>query len=210
MASVLIVEDDGLLARHLAQALHKAGHTTALASDGCSALQEIADRPDVVLLDLGLPDVSGEKLLNYLRSRPETADTPVLVITGQRDAVVKLKMSVKDIVSDVLLKPVSGAQLCRAVEVALEGRHGTEAEARRLLHERQKDLIQRILMKGPDHLVFQVCLRLSNDRLLDGRPLSEEAVTWSEIADWAEREALVNAEEANLLRRVSLTPTETV
>ena len=203
MVSVLIVEDDGLLARHLAQALRDAGHTPALASNGCSALQKIADRPDVVLLDLGLPDVPGEKLLTYLRSRPETADTPVLVITGQREAVVKAP--VKELASDILLKPVSGAQLCRAVEVALAGRPGMAADARRLVQERQKDLIQRILTKGPDHLVLQVCLRLSNDRWSDGRPLSEEAVTWSEIADWAEREALLNAEEAKLLRCIPLT-----
>jgi DNA-binding response OmpR family regulator len=210
MASVLIVEDDGLVARQMARALRDAGHTPAVASDGRSALQEMADHPDVVLLDLGLPDLPGEKLLNYLRSRPEMAHTPVLVITGERAAAGKLRIPEKDSVSDILLKPVSGAQLCRAVNAALAGHHDPERDARQRIQERQRDLIQRILVKGPDLLAFQVCLRLSTDRRSDGRPVSEEAVTWTEIAERAERETLLSSEEANLLRSIPLMQPETV
>ncbi len=209
MASVLIVEDDGLIARHMARALRDAGHTPALAPDGRSALQELADRPDVVLLDLGLPDLPGEKLLNYLKSRPETVHTPVLVITGRREAAAKLRAP-EGSVSDILLKPVSAAQLCRAVNVALAGQQSPDAETRRLVQQRQRDLIQQILVKGSDLLAFQVCLRLSTDRISDGRSVSDEALTWAEIGEWATREGLVNAEQASLLRCIPLTEPQEV
>ena len=205
MASVLIVEDDGLIARHMARALRDAGHIPVLAPDGRSALQELADRPDVVVLDLGLPDLPGERLLNYLKSRPETEHTPVLVITGRREAAAKLRAPERS-VSDILLKPVSAAQLCRAVNVALAGHHALDTETRHVVQQRQRDLIQRILVKGSDLLAFQVCLRLSTDRISDGSPVSEEAVTWAEIVERATREGLLNAEQASLLRSIPLTP----
>ena len=107
--------------------------------------------------------------------------------------------------SDVLLKPVSAAQLCRAVNMALSGQAALETKARRLLQERQRDLIQQILVKGSDLLVFHMCLRLSTDRTSDGRPVSEEAVAWAVIAEWAKREGLVNEKEASLLRCIPLT-----
>ncbi len=204
MASVLIVEDDGLVARHMARALRDAGHTPVLAPDGRSALQELGDRPDVVVLDLGLPDLPGERLLNYLKSRPETEHTPVLVITGRGEAAAKLRAP-EGSVSDILLKPVSAAQLCRAVNVALAGQHALDTETRRVVQQRQRDLIQRILVKGSDLLAFQVCLRLSTDRSSDGWPVSEEGVTWAEIVERATREGLLNAEQASLLRCIPLT-----
>jgi len=51
-----------------------------------------------------------------------------------------------------------------------------------------------------------VCLRLSTDRISDGSPVSEEAVTWAEIVERATREGLLNAEQASLLRSIPLTP----
>jgi DNA-binding response OmpR family regulator len=204
MASVLIIEDDGLIARQMSRALHDAGHTPVLAPDGRSALQELGDRPDVVVLDLGLPDLPGERLLTYLKSRPETEHTPVLVITGRRETVAKLRAP-EGSVSDILLKPVSAAQLCRAVNVALAGQHALDTEAQRVIQQRQRDLIQRILVKGSDLLAFQVCLRLSTDRISDGCPVAEEAVTWAEIVERATREGLLNTEQASLLRCIPLT-----
>src|SRR3990172_2193614 len=115
MAAILIVEDDGLVAGHVARTLRQAGHTPILASDARSALQEAADRPDIILLDLGLPDLPGEELLRRLKSRPETAKIPVLVITGRKEAAAQLRKTEKGNVADILLKPVSSAQLREAV-----------------------------------------------------------------------------------------------
>ena len=121
MASVLIVEDDGLVARHIAHVLRQVGHTPIMAYDAQSALRKAATHPDIVLLDLGLPDLTGKEVLQRLRSRSETADIPVLVITGRREAAARLRARMQSSISDILLKPFSAAELCLAINGVLKG-----------------------------------------------------------------------------------------
>ena len=120
MASILIVEDDGLVARHIAHVLRQVGHTPIVAYDALSGLRKAANHPDIVLLDLGLPDITGKEVLQRLKSRSETSDIPVLVITGRREAAARLRTHEKENVSDILLKPFSAAQLCLAINAALK------------------------------------------------------------------------------------------
>lgn len=120
MASVLIVEDDGIVARHIAHVLRQVGHTPIVAYDALSGLRKAANHPDIVLLDLGLPDLTGKELLQRLKSRSETADIPVLVITGRREAAARIRARMKSSVRDVLFKPFSAAELCLAVNGALK------------------------------------------------------------------------------------------
>jgi DNA-binding response OmpR family regulator len=204
MAAILIVENDRQVAGYLAHTMREAGHTPIIASDACSALQGAMDCPDIVLFDLGLPDITGEELLQLLKSRPETAQIPVLVITGKREAATQLRESGKAWKSDILLKPVSEAQLRQAVDAALVGQQELDADALRLAQERQGQLVQRLIVEGPDPLVFHTCRRLSLDRLGGRGSLSGEALTWADIAEWAKQERLLDAEEAHLLRRIPL------
>ncbi len=204
MASVLIVDDDALVARHMAQVLRQAGHTPILAQDGRSALREATEHPDIVLLDLGLPDLTGGEVFQRLKSTSETAQIPVLVITGKREAVTTLVKSELSGAPEILFKPVTAAQLCRAVNVALEGKPDPEVEAPRLLPERRRRLIKRILVAGSPPLAYQVCLRVSADRTGDSTPTPEEVQTWAEISDRAGREGLLNPEEDSLLRRIDI------
>ncbi len=204
MAAILIVENDRQVAGYLAHTIREAGHTPIIASDARSALQEAMDCPDIVLFDLGLPDITGEELLQLLKSRPETAQIPVLVITGKREAATQLRESGKAWESDILLKPVSEAQLRQAVDAALVGQQELDADALRLAQERQGQLVQRLIVEGPDPLVFHTCRRLSLDRLGGRGSLSGEALTWADIAEWAKQERLLDAEEAHLLRRIPL------
>jgi DNA-binding response OmpR family regulator len=203
MAAILIVEDDPLIARQMARTLSEAGHTPTLANDGRTALQVAAERPDIVLLDLGLPDLPGEEVLQHLRGRSETAHIPVLVITGQREAAARLARPEAGKAPEILLKPVSAAQLRRAVNVALESSRELEADDLRVIHERQVDLIKRILSQGSHRLAFQVCLLLA-EYAWDRTATPEEALAWTEVSERASREGLVREEEASLLRRVPL------
>ncbi len=205
MAAILIVEDDGLVARHMAQALRQSGHTPIVAHDARSALREAIDSPDIILLDLGLPDLPGEELLQSLSSLPETVQIPVLVVTGRRDAAARLGEQEKTGVRDILLKPVSAAQLCRAVNVALGGQGELDARALRLAQEQQRDLIQRILIDGSDPLAFHICRRMSLDRIESRGSISGEVLTWGQIAQWARREGLVDSEQARLIRGIPVT-----
>ena len=80
---VLIVEDDQDQALALAVHLKDAGYTVVSALDSGAAVSMAAmERPDVILLDLGLPGGSGLTALARLRSQPETVTTPVIVISG--------------------------------------------------------------------------------------------------------------------------------
>ncbi len=80
---VLIVEDDPDQAAALALHLEQSGFNVVRASDTGAALQTaVQESPDVVLLDLGLPGGGGLTVLARLRSTPETARTPVIVISG--------------------------------------------------------------------------------------------------------------------------------
>lgn len=203
MATVLIVEGDGLVARGMARTLRQAGHTPILAPDARSAQEEAADRPDIILLNLGLPDLPGEVLLHRLKTQPETAHTPVVVITGRKDAAAQLKGSVKSNAAAILLKPVSGAQVRQVVEIALAAQQALEAAALRRNRECQRELIFRLIAEGSDSLAFNISRRLCADRARTKGPAAD-APTWAEIAERGKREGLLDAEQSRLLCRVPL------
>jgi CheY-like chemotaxis protein/curved DNA-binding protein CbpA len=80
---VLIVDDDRNLAKSLERAITNEGYAVRLAYDGVSALQKIREqRPGLVLLDLLIPNKDGRAVLENLRAKEDTADLPVVVMTG--------------------------------------------------------------------------------------------------------------------------------
>ena len=81
--TVLIVDDDRSVRELFREALRIEGYDVRTASDGMSALSQIEQEvPDAIVLDLGLPHVSGVDLLRELRARPEMELVPVIVVTG--------------------------------------------------------------------------------------------------------------------------------
>ncbi|HTU01332.1 MAG TPA: response regulator [Candidatus Sulfotelmatobacter sp.] len=211
MATVLIVEDDGLVAGRMVQLLRKADHTPVQAPDARSALREALDRPDLILLDLRLPDLPGEEILRQLKSEPRTAAIPVLVITGCQEAARDLKGAQRDQVADVLLKPVSGSRLCQAVDQALSTRPETDRIAYRLTQHRQRELVRRLIVEGPDRLAFHVYRRLCADRSQSaGAAPATEVLTWSQIGEWARLEGLLDEEQARLIQEMETAERERV
>lgn len=86
MAQVLRVEDDAVIRTSLTRALRDLGHGVASTGSGMPALgQAVEPKPDVVLLDLGRPDLDGSDVLSMLRA---VSDVPVIIATA-RDDVVK-------------------------------------------------------------------------------------------------------------------------
>ncbi|HSK32493.1 MAG TPA: response regulator, partial [Propionicimonas sp.] len=83
MARVLIVEDDFAIRSALTRALTGRGDAVAVAGTGMAGMSILMnEQPDIVLLDLGLPDVDGFGVLGMLRA---VSDVPVIVITAQDD-----------------------------------------------------------------------------------------------------------------------------
>jgi DNA-binding response OmpR family regulator len=84
MARILIGDDDASLA--VAHAVRTAGHTRLPAPTGHGAVLAARAHPDVILLDLGLPDLPGDEVLRRLKRDPATAPIPVVVVSAEPDA----------------------------------------------------------------------------------------------------------------------------
>ena len=86
MADILIVEDNDTLARAFAMGLEHNGHRVRLAVDEPSLRRELEVRhPDLLLLDVGLPDVDGVEILRALRADAATAGIRVAIISNYTD-----------------------------------------------------------------------------------------------------------------------------
>ena len=108
MAQVLLVEDDAKIRTTLVRALGELGHAVASANTAMSGLkQAVEERPDVVVLDLGLPDLDGGEVLRMLRA---VSRVPVIVATARDDEreIVRVLDAGAD---DYVVKPFGAAQL---------------------------------------------------------------------------------------------------
>ena len=112
---ILLVEDDVDLARLYRSVLRLAGFNAQHAADGWSALRAIDDDPpDLIVLDIHLPGLRGDELLNELSSRPDTRQIPAIVVTGSdiHLAVAQTKQ--------ILRKPCAPERLISVVERYVE------------------------------------------------------------------------------------------
>lgn len=126
---VLIVEDDARLAKLVKKALERDGTLKAeIVGKGLDALWTAAEHvPDIVILDLGLPDVDGTEVCRSLRSRQPTAHVPIIIVSeraSEQDKLVGFNLGADDYVT----KPFSIAELQARVRVAL--RRGQSSPAR--------------------------------------------------------------------------------
>ncbi len=116
MATVLIVEDDPTVRTALVRALRQGSHVPAAAGTAMEGLRFVLDEhPDVVLLDLGLPDLDGTALLAMIRS---VNSIPVIVISARdedQDIVALLDAGA----DDYLVKPFSPGQLEARIRAVL-------------------------------------------------------------------------------------------
>ena len=104
----LIVEDEPDIGDIFSLALKAAGFRTEVISSGAKALTWLATEvPDVVVLDVRLPYVSGVEILRHIRADPRLAKTPVIVATAYPDSAVALQ----ELADLVLIKPISLSQL---------------------------------------------------------------------------------------------------
>jgi DNA-binding response OmpR family regulator len=134
MARILIVDDDAPLAAVLVYWFRKAGHTPLPAPTGHAALLAARAHPDLILLDLGLPDISGDEVLRRLKRDPQTAQIPVVVVSGEPDAADRVPRGGATGAVAILQKPVAGADLCAVVDLVLEGRQAELRGAREATH----------------------------------------------------------------------------
>ena len=108
MARVLLVEDDHIVRGALMRSLTDRGHTVFAVGTALEALRRVAaEAPDLVVLDLGLPDLDGADALRMLRG---IADTPIIVATA-RDDEAEIVRLLKAGADDYMVKPFTSAHL---------------------------------------------------------------------------------------------------
>ena len=107
---ILVIEDDPALATMYETALSFAGFDVIVVGDGLTALEDIdEEHPDLVVLDLRLPQLDGSTILREIAATPDTRAIPVIVVTG--DEADDLQSP-----SVILHKPCDPALLVAAVE----------------------------------------------------------------------------------------------
>jgi DNA-binding response OmpR family regulator len=125
--TVLIVDDEPLVREILSRYLAREGFVVETAADGRQALQRwLAESPDLVLLDLMLPEVNG---LDVFRQARETSDTPVIMLTAKGDEADRL-IGLEIGADDYITKPFSPREVAARVRAVLRraARNGDEHE----------------------------------------------------------------------------------
>ncbi|WP_460397462.1 response regulator transcription factor [Actinophytocola sediminis] len=116
MAQVLVVEDDATIRTSIIRGLTDRGHAVVSAPTALAGLElAVSDRPDVVVLDLGLPDLDGKVMLRMLRG---VSDVPVVVATA-RDDESEIVAVLDAGADDYVVKPFGVAQLDARIRAVL-------------------------------------------------------------------------------------------
>ncbi len=165
MPVLVIIEDDPAIRVALERALGRRGHTVHAAATALAGLETVVDRsPDAIVLDLGLPDVDGVRLLGMIR---EVSAVPVIVATARDDEAEMVRVLDRG-ADDYVVKPYSAEQI--------------DARVRAVLRRSQREEDEPALVVGG----------LSVDRsaraaTLDGRPLDLTRMEFDLLAHLAGR-----------------------
>ncbi|MBW1884743.1 MAG: response regulator transcription factor [Deltaproteobacteria bacterium] len=132
---ILVVDDEADLLELVRVNLVQAGYSVDLASNGSEALDRLRrSKPDLVILDLMLPDTSGTEICRQIRADPNLAETPVIMLTAlsqELDRVVGFELGADDYVT----KPFSPRELVLRVKAVLRRRDRSEPAEQVLRHD---------------------------------------------------------------------------
>lgn len=119
MAHILLVDDDTAVLRALSRVLERSGHTTSTATNGAAAWKLITQqRPDLLILDIMMPQMSGIEVCRRVRADPFVAKMPILFLTakGQPNDIAQGLDAGAD---DYLVKPFRNAELPARIRALL-------------------------------------------------------------------------------------------
>lgn len=122
---ILIIDDEPQMRRLLTVSLEAHGYNVDAASTGKEGIQKTAlFKPDLILLDLGLPDIDGKEVIRGIR---EWAQTPILVLTVREQDTEKIQ-ALDSGADDYITKPFSTGELLARIRVSLRRSLSTDAE----------------------------------------------------------------------------------
>jgi two-component system, OmpR family, response regulator RegX3 len=173
--SVLLVEDECSIAEPFAHALERAGFRTTVAPTGTEAISLATTRcPDVILLDLALPDGDGRDVCRRIR---RDSSVPIIMVTASgtvTDRVVGLELGADDYV----VKPFSTGEVIARIRAVLRRRHSRSDLEQLRVQDLRIDPGARRAWRGDDELEltrkeFDVLVRLARDA---GRVVTRESL----------------------------------
>jgi two-component system, OmpR family, KDP operon response regulator KdpE len=143
---VLVIDDEPPIRKLLRMGLGTQGYRVIEAADGQSALDHMREKPDLVILDLGLPDMQGLELLRTMRTRDERV--PIVVLSSRADETAKVQAL--DLgADDYVTKPFGMDELLARIRAAL--RHQLQVQGERPIFrvgDLSVDLVRRIVKIG--------------------------------------------------------------
>ncbi len=180
MSRILVVDDDSVLQRTLRINLRARDHEVLLAGTGLEAVDTfIAEKPELVILDLGLPDLDGVEVLRRIRAQ---SAVPVIVLSARQHADDKVE-ALDEGADDYVSKPFNMDELLARVRVALR-RTSSEADAPAAFSSAGLSL------NFADHAAS-----------LDGTPIHLTPTEWRLLAELARHDGRLVSHE-DLLRSV--------
>lgn len=116
---ILVVDDEEVLVETLAYNLEQAGYIVTTAADGVSALEAARrEKPDLIVLDLMLPEIDGLEVCRQLRRESSTATIPILILTAKSDEIDKV-VGLEVGADDYVTKPFGRRELLARVRALL-------------------------------------------------------------------------------------------
>ena len=179
MTHVLVVEDDPGIATQLVRGLDRAGYTAESVALGAEALRLPA--PDVVLLDLGLPDIDGVEVCRQLR---QTSEAAIIVVTARGEEADRV-LALDEGADDYLVKPFGLAELLARIRAVLRRgqRAGTSETLRHGpltvdLRTRKVTVHGADVLLTPKEFAILECLATDPGRLVSRQEIIDRA--WDE------------------------------
>jgi two-component system KDP operon response regulator KdpE len=149
-AKVLVIDDEPPIRKLLRMGLATQGYEILEAANGTTSLKLLAQKPDLVILDLGLPDIQGLELLRMIRARDE--GVPIVVLSSRGDEAGKVQAL--DLgADDYVTKPFGMDELLARMRAAL--RHQLQTHGERPIFrtaELSVDLVRRIVKVGDNEV----------------------------------------------------------
>jgi DNA-binding response OmpR family regulator len=117
---ILLVDDDLKVLEILEETLNRHGYKVNTASNGRQALRSYETQsPQLVVLDMMLPDMNGLEVMEQMKESPHNGDVPILILSANGDVDVRLA-GLDGGAEDYLVKPVAMKEFCTKIEKVLE------------------------------------------------------------------------------------------
>lgn len=147
---VLVIDDEPPIRKLLRMGLETQGYQILDASNAKTALELMPEKPDLVILDLGLPDMQGLELLHQIRAARQ--DLPIVVLSSRGDEIAKVA-ALDQGADDYVTKPFGMEELLARIRAAL--RHQLQVQGERpifKLGDLSVDLVRRIVKSGGEEV----------------------------------------------------------